>query len=94
MEDTIDYDFYNYRLHKMARLSSIRNSTTEDIANAKRGDHWMDCTAGAFRDFNAAAHLLKHSPLTKIIMIVRDPWQVRLRACHTSNLIANNFRLV
>jgi hypothetical protein len=37
---------------------------------------WLDCSAGAFRDFNAAAHLRKYSPDTKVVMIVRDPWQV------------------
>jgi hypothetical protein len=40
------------------------------------GTVWLDCSAGAFRDFNAVAHLKKYSPETKIVMIVRDPWQV------------------
>jgi hypothetical protein len=40
------------------------------------GNVWLDCSAGAFRDFNAAAHLRKYSPDTKVVMIVRDPWQV------------------
>jgi hypothetical protein len=35
----------------------------------------MDCTAGAFRDFNALVHLMKHSPATKFIFMVRDPFQ-------------------
>jgi hypothetical protein len=35
----------------------------------------MDCTAGAFRDFNALAHLMKYSPSTKFIFMVRDPFQ-------------------
>lgn len=41
-----------------------------------QGRVWLDCSAGAFRDFNAAAHLRKYSPDTKIVLIVRDPWQV------------------
>mmetsp|Transcript_13733 Transcript_13733/g.22715 ORF Transcript_13733/g.22715 Transcript_13733/m.22715 type:complete len:117 (-) Transcript_13733:961-1311(-) len=42
-----------------------------------KGSIWLDCSAGAFRDFNAAAHLRKYSPDTKVVLIVRDPWQVR-----------------
>lgn len=41
-----------------------------------QGNVWLDCSAGAFRDFNAAAHLRKYSPDTKVVLIVRDPWQV------------------
>lgn len=44
--------------------------------NRHVGNVWLDCSAGAFRDFNAAAHLRKYSPDTKIVLIVRDPWQV------------------
>ena len=39
------------------------------------GDLWLDCTASAFRDYNAAVHLLQYSPRTKLIFMVRDPWQ-------------------
>lgn len=39
------------------------------------GDLWFDCTASAFRDFNALVHLLKYSPQSKLIFMVRDPWQ-------------------
>jgi hypothetical protein len=39
------------------------------------GEIWLDCSSGAFRDFNVAAHLAKYSKSTKIIFMVRDPWQ-------------------
>jgi hypothetical protein len=39
------------------------------------GDLWFDCTASVFRDFNALVHLLKYSPRSKLIFMVRDPWQ-------------------
>jgi hypothetical protein len=50
------------------------------------GTAWLDCSAGAFRDFNAAAHLKKYSPETKIVMIVRDPWQVSFRQYYNETL--------
>jgi hypothetical protein len=36
---------------------------------------YLDCTASAFRDFNALAFLMKYSPDTKFIFAVRDPFQ-------------------
>lgn len=36
---------------------------------------WFDCSGGTYRDINAAAYLHKYSPQTKLLFIVRDPWQ-------------------
>jgi hypothetical protein len=36
---------------------------------------WIDCSGGTYRDFNAITILQKYSPHTKILYIVRDPWQ-------------------
>jgi hypothetical protein len=36
---------------------------------------WFDCSGGTFRDRNAIRALQKYSPNTKILFIVRDPWQ-------------------
>ncbi len=79
---TTDHDFYNYRMdgrpsnHNTISSDFNHNVTNSSSSFAKKGDFYLDCSAGAFRDFNVAAHLLKYSPKTKIIMIVRDPWQV------------------
>ena len=65
-----------------------KNYPFHNMEGFQNGDFWLDCTAGAFRDFNAAAHLLKYSPNTKIIMIVRDPWQVHTTTTPNKLLLA------
>lgn len=41
----------------------------------RTGTLYLDCTAGAHRDFNALVFLMKYSPGTKFIFAVRDPFQ-------------------
>jgi hypothetical protein len=47
----------------------------EDLHPNESGQVWMDCSSGAFRDLQVATHLRKYSPHTKVIFMVRDPWQ-------------------
>jgi hypothetical protein len=39
------------------------------------GSLMIDCTSGAYREIDAVANLLQFSPNTKVIYLVRDPWQ-------------------
>jgi hypothetical protein len=48
---------------------------SKDMHPEEPGRAWMDCSSGAFRDLQVATHLRKYSPHTKVIFMVRDPWQ-------------------
>ena len=72
-------------------------NTDKDTINStlsRQGHVWLDCSAGAFRDFNAAAHLQRYSPDTKVIMMVRDPWQVTQCSVQCSQQIAASLELI
>jgi hypothetical protein len=77
---------FESRVEEISHKNLSRMQQEAEGLSTTQGDFWLDCTAGAFRDFNAAAHLLKYSPLTKIIMIVRDPWQVSVCAAMTCHM--------
>lgn len=47
----------------------------EDKYPENKANYWLDCTSGAFRDLQVPIHLSKYSPQTKVIFLVRDPWQ-------------------
>ena len=77
--DSADSDHNNNPLNKRALKKNHQQmrAATKYVDDSRHvGNVWLDCSAGAFRDFNAAAHLRKYSPDTKVVMIVRDPWQV------------------
>jgi hypothetical protein len=48
---------------------------SQDLHPNDPGRSWMDCSSGAFRDLQVVTHLRKYSPQTKVIFMVRDPWQ-------------------
>lgn len=73
-----DNDTYSNR---SLRKGKHRNNKGPQSPSRHVGDVWLDCSAGAFRDFNAAAYLRKYSPDTKVVLIVRDPWQVGKLYC-------------
>jgi hypothetical protein len=79
----------NRRMRKQAGGGAAAAHKKPHNAERHMGSVWLDCSAGAFRDLNAAAYLRMHSPDTKVVLIVRDPWQVKWksvsRACVTSS---------
>jgi hypothetical protein len=40
-----------------------------------RKSHMLDCTSGSYREIQSAVNLLTKSPQSKVIYLVRDPWQ-------------------
>jgi hypothetical protein len=48
---------------------------SQDLHPHDSGRAWIDCSSGAFRDLQVVTHLRKYSPETKVIFMVRDPWQ-------------------
>ena len=46
-----------------------------DTHPGKHSKYWIDCSSGAFRDLNVAATLAEYSKETKVLFMVRDPWQ-------------------
>lgn len=48
---------------------------SQDLHPNDPGRSWLDCSSGAFRDLQVVTHLRKYSPQTKVIFMVRDPWQ-------------------
>ena len=78
---------------EITQRRSLRRGHKLRIPGRHTGEVWLDCSAGAFRDLNAAAFLRRYSPDTKIVFIVRDPWQVKVQILFMNNRKHNHMFL-
>jgi hypothetical protein len=57
-----------------AFLSSFEHRVITPEFDVRRY-HMLDCTSGSYREIQSAVNLLTKSPQSKVIYLVRDPWQ-------------------
>lgn len=62
---------------KLPEMFSLKAFERRILDNHKDdpGRLLIDCTSGAYREIEAVSNLLRFSPNTKVIFLVRDPWQ-------------------